>query len=76
MLRVDYTGPLTPDGLIEELRGYFDQPDTFVDLSLTAHDLTVSRQMTVAEMIADPVETLRIMASLREYFVQYPGLEG
>lgn len=76
MIHVDRAGPLTPEGLIEEVRRNRDSLDTFVDLSLRAYDLTVSREITVGEMVSDPLELIRIMVSLREHFVQYPGLEG
>jgi len=76
MLHVDSVGPLTPQGLMDELRTSLDDPETFVTVTLAAHDLKVSREVMAREISDDPLELVSIMVSLREHFVQYSGLEG
>lgn len=76
MLHVDSVGPLTPDGLMDELRTNLDDPDTFVTMTLAAYDLRVCREVMAREISGDPLELVSIMVSLREHFIAYPGLEG
>jgi len=76
MLHVDCVGPLTPQGLVDELRTNLDDLDTYVTMTLAAHDLKVCREVLVREISDDPLELVSIMVSLREHFIAYPGLEG
>ena len=76
MLHVDSVGPLTPNGLLDELRPHMDDPETYVTLTLAAHDLRICREVLAREISDDPLEMVRIMVSLREHFVAYSGLEG
>lgn len=69
-------GPLTPDQVVDEFFYSLYDPETVLDLTLKSHDLTVSRCVTVGEVTDDPADLLRVMVSLREHFVNYPGAEG